>query len=107
MKKFKCTVTREYEYEIEFDENVWTDEELKEWSSVFTDVDNLQELAELLAEYKTKYDSGEFIEGFGIPMINGKKPCVFGNPNPDIEKSVNINIIDESYVSVDSDEIIV
>lgn len=105
MKKFKCTVTREYEYEIEFDENVWTKEELKGWSSVFQDVNNLEDLAEILAELYTKYNSGEFIEGFGIPMINGKKPYVFGDPNPDIEESVNINIIDESYVSVDVEEI--
>lgn len=105
MKKFKCTVTKEYEYEIEFDENTWDEEELKSWSGVFTDVENLQELAEILAEYKTRYDAGEFIEGFGIPMINGKKPHVFGNSNPDIDESVNINIIDESYVSIDSDEI--
>jgi hypothetical protein len=105
LKKFKCTVTREYEYEIEFDESVWNEKELKEWSSFFQDVDDLEDLAEILAERKTRYNEGEFIEGFGIPMINGKKPYVFGNPNPDIEESVNINIISESYVSVDVDEI--
>lgn len=105
MKKFKCTVTREYEYEIEFDENVWTEDELKDWSRYFTNVSDLEDLAEELALRKTKYDAGEFIEGFGIPMINGEKPYVFGNPNPDIEESVNINIINESYVSVDVDEV--
>lgn len=104
MKKYKCTVTKEYEYEIEFDENVWNEEELKEWSKSFFDVDGLQELAEELAALKTKYDNGEFIEGFRIPMINGKKPYVFGNPNPDIEESVNINIISEGEVDVYSVE---
>ena len=105
MKKFKCTVTREYEYEIEFDENVWNEEEIGRWSSVFEEIESLQDLAEILAKLKTKYDKGEFIEGYGIPMINGKKPYVFGDPNPNIEESVNINIIDESYISVECNEI--
>lgn len=104
MKKFKCNVTREYEYEIEFDENVWNEDELKDWSKYFQDVNNLKELAGILAEYKTRFDKGEFIEGFGIPMINGKKPYVFGNPNPDIEESVNINIISEDTVYCDVEE---
>lgn len=105
MRKFKCTVTKDYEYEIEFDETVWTEDELKDWSKHFYNVDGLQGLAEVLAEYKTTHDKGEFIEGFGIPMINGKKPYVFGNPNPDIEESININIIEEDYTYSDVKEV--
>lgn len=105
MKKFKCEVTKTYEYEIEFDENVWTEEELEEWSRHFSSVDDLQELAELLAEYMTKYDKGEFIEGFGIPMINGEEPYVFGNPKPEIEKSVNVNIVNDEDCYIYSEEI--
>lgn len=105
MKKFKCNVTREYEYEIEFNENVWNENELNKWSEVFQDAADLNDLAEILAEYKTRYGKGEFIEGFGIPMINGKKPHVFGNPNPDIEESININIIEEDSVYVEVEEI--
>jgi len=103
MKKFKCTVERTYDYEIEFDETVWTPDELKNWSTVFATVDSLENLAEILAGYKPDYESGEFIEGFGIPMINGKEPFVF--KNEEINKDININILSTDQ-SVDVEEII-
>lgn len=105
MKTFNCKVTREYEYEIEVDERVWTKEELKNWSSVFTDIDNLQELAEYIASIFTNYNKGEFIEGFGIPMINGREPYVREENREDINRNININIITDGELSVDSDEI--
>lgn len=106
MKKFKCIVTKEYEYEIEFDEKVWNEDALKDWSSYFTDVDDLQELAEILAKCKTDYGQGEFIEGFAIPMINGKKPHVFGERSTSIDESVNINVIYENDMDVYSKEVV-
>jgi hypothetical protein len=105
MKKIKCTVTKVYEYEVELDEKVWTEEELKNWSTCFCDVDDLQELAEQLSLRKTDYEDGQFIEGFGVPMINGKKPFVWGDNKDSINESVNINIITDGEADVESEVI--
>ena len=108
MKKFKCTVTKTYEYEIEIDEKIWTEERIKNWASIFYKADNLQEVAEHLAMMKTRYDDGEFIEGFGIPMINGKEPFMFGEDKTPINKNINININiiedGDDYPEIESEE---
>jgi len=107
MKKFKCTVTKTYEYEIEIDEKIWTEETIKEWASAFYRADNLQEVAEHLAMMKTRYDDGDFIEGFGVPMINGKEPFMFNSENKtSISKDININIIEDGddYPEIESEE---
>lgn len=106
MKKFKCTVEKTYTYEIEFDETIWNEQALKDWSSVFTDVDDLSELAIILAKYKTTYEAGEFIEGFGIPMINGKEPFVWNALEKEgVNHNININIIEDGEMYVDCEEV--
>ena len=99
MKKFKCEVTQNYDYEIEIDETIWTEEAIKEWSKSFYDAYDLRDIVEIIAKMKTGHEDGEFIEGFGIPMINGKEPFTFGIP--DISHDININII-RSDIDVDS-----
>jgi hypothetical protein len=78
MKKFKCKVTKEYEYEIDIDEVIWTNEDIKEWAEYFYPVNDIEDLARNLASMKTDYDEGDFIEGFGVPLINGKEPFTYG-----------------------------
>lgn len=102
MRKFKCEVTKTYTYEIEIDETIWTDEEINNWSKSFYDADDLSDIASIIAKMKTSYEDGEFIEGFGIPMINGKEPFTFGKQ--EINTDININIISE-YIDVDSEEV--
>jgi hypothetical protein len=102
MKKFKCTVTKNYDYEIEIDENVWTDENIKRWASVFEEAETLEDLVAIIAERKTKYNTGEFIEGFGFVKINGKNPFAI-EPNA-ICEHININLEDE-YCDVEVEEI--
>jgi len=107
MKKFKCTVTKTYEYEIEIDEKIWTEETIKDWASAFYRADNLREVTEHLAMMKTRYDDGDFIEGFGVPMINGKEPFMFNSENKtSISKDININIIEDGddYPEIESEE---
>lgn len=102
MKKFKCTVTKTYDYEIEIDEKVWTEENIKGWASVFEDADTLEDIVAILAERKTRYDFGEYIEGFGVPMINGRKPSV---SMAGVEVSEDINIIlEDEDCEVEIDE---
>lgn len=87
MRKFKCTVTKTYDYEIEVDESEWDDEALKNWSSVFEDVDSLQELVEVLASRMDDYYPGQFIEGFGKPNFKGK------TTGADKDSNTGINIV--------------
>lgn len=89
MKKFKCTVTKETIMEVEIDDSVWTPEQIKDWSNSFYDADSLSEVVEHLARMKSEYEDGEFIEGFGIPMIDGGKTYPY-LLNGDINKSINI-----------------
>lgn len=103
MKTFKCIVTRETTMEITIDDSVWTDEEIKEWSRHFQDANNLEELVERLATMKVNYEDGEFMEGFGIPLIDGKKPYSYLKDDQ-IEESINIRNQEES-VDVDVEEV--
>lgn len=92
MRKFKCTVTKTYDYEIEIDESQWDDEALKNWSSVFEDVEDLQELVEVLTCRMDGYYPGQFIEGFGRPNFKGKTTGSEKESNP----SINIISVEES-----------
>ena len=103
MKKFRCTVTKETTMEIEIDESVWTEEEIAEWQRHFYKADDLKEVVEHVATMKSECEDGDFIEGFGIPIINGKKPYDFLN---DDDITTSINICNQSvYIDVDVDEI--
>ena len=77
MKKFKCTVTRETTMEIEIDDSVWTPDAIRAWSKSF--------------------------EGFGIPMIDGKKPYPYIEDN---QMAKDINICNQSvYSDIDVEEL--
>ena len=103
MKKFRCTVTKETTMEIEIDESVWTEEEIAEWQKHFYEAEDLKAVVEHIATMKAEYEDGDFIEGFGIPMINGKKPYDFLN---DDDITTSINICNQSVdIDVDVDEI--
>lgn len=102
MKKFKCTVTKETTMEIEIDDTVWTPEEIKLWNCCFYEANDLAEVVEHLAKMKAENSDGQFIEGFGIPMIDGKKPLPYLK---DTEVTRNINICNQdTNVSVDVSE---
>lgn len=66
MKKINVQAKRNDEYIIEIDEKIFNDEALKEWSSVFHEVESIEEFAEALAFQILRFGSGEFYEGFGI-----------------------------------------
>ena len=100
MKKFKCTVTKETTMEVEIDDSIWTKEQIAEWQNHFYDAENIEDVVSHVARIKSEYEDGEFIEGFGIPMINGK--TVY----PDLKVN-SINICNQnSDVNVEVDEIL-
>ena len=65
MKKYNVQAIRTDEYEIEIDENVWTDEKLKAWSEVFSDCEDTEDLAEHLSSLLLGLGYERFLEGFG------------------------------------------
>ena len=80
MKKFKCTVTRTDEFVIELDENVFTEEYMREFRDVFYKFYDLEDHAKHLAWHQAEYggDGGNrFIEGYGSVLRNGELPFSF------------------------------
>jgi hypothetical protein len=92
MKKFKCTVTRTDEYEIEIDDKVLNKEWMKNFRSTFYPFDTYAEHAEQIAQMRARSDSS-FIEGYGTPLVNHKIP--FGAEKNSIERAININVLSE------------
>lgn len=102
MKKFLCNVTLSYEYEIDIDDEELGEEFLENYKKHFRDFDTWEEHAEYIAIRKARED--EFIEGYGIPLINGENPR-YDNDERSLEKAININIIYEDEVDVDCIEL--
>lgn len=75
MKNINVKVTREDEFLIKIDPEVWNKTTLKSWSVVFTEVESLEDLATVLS-HKISRDGYEgFIEGFGylnVKLSNGR-----------------------------------
>ena len=82
MKKFKVTVTRTVDYEVEIDETLWSAEEREKWQQAFWDLNPTDyesenaddeaaaEFAVALAEQSARQGCNEFIEGFGMCAQN-------------------------------------
>lgn len=111
MAKFKVTVVRTDEYEIDIDESVWTKEEIKEWGKIFWGGTSLRDVASALGEAWMKQGAGFFKEGFGyvreldskgspkkIPVKNEKGEFDF-LPDEKFAKGLTLRPIneDESY----------
>jgi len=92
MKRFKCKVERIDEYIIEFDESVLNDEWLDEFSKHFYKFKDLEEHAEHIAQHRARFEQN-FIEGYGIPLVNGKVPHFADEKS--VSKAINIIIVNE------------
>jgi len=93
MKKFKCTVERVNEYIIEFDENILNEKWLEGFKKCFYNFDNLEEHAKHLAQFKARFPDHSFIEGYGVPLVNSRKP-VFADENS-LNPAINIKVVSE------------
>jgi hypothetical protein len=93
MKKFECTVTREDKFIIEFDEDIINEEWMEEFRESFYNFHTLKEHAEHIAQFKARFGEHDFIEGYGVPLVNGKIPCFAHDGS--IEKGINIQIVSE------------
>lgn len=63
--KNKIEVIRTDEYLVQIDKSVWTEEALADWSSVFWDVDNCDEMSKVVASTICQNGLNRFHEGFG------------------------------------------
>lgn len=95
MKKFKCFVTREDEYIIELDENVINEEWMKDFRDYFYSFDTLEEHAEHIAQFRARFGDHSFIEGYGVPLVNGKDPRWVMADDDSLQKAINIKVISE------------
>jgi len=103
MKRFKVTVTKTDEYEVEIDENIINDEFMAEFKKNFFDIDTLQVHAENIAQLKSRFDP-EFFEGYGPIMIDGKAPHHY--PKAELN-GININVLSEDeYIETDAIEVV-
>lgn len=75
MKKFKCTVTRTDEYEIEFDESIYDEEWMEAFRAYMFDFHNLSQHAQYIAQHQARLGSArDFIEGYGYVKRDGDLP---------------------------------
>jgi len=102
-KRFKCTVERTEEYIIEFDDEIINQEWLDEFAETIYKIDSLKEHAEHLAQHRARFEQN-FIEGYGVPLIDGEIPYTIDKNN--IQNGINIIIVSEDEMcDVDVEEI--
>lgn len=106
MKSYNCEVERVDKYVIEFDETVCNEQWMEDFRSVFYGFYDLDEHAEHIAQLRARFGSG-FMEGYGIPLENGKEPYwAYEEKNKkQINHAINIKIIsegDDLYIQTDS-----
>ncbi len=95
--KYQIKVERTDVYEIEIDEQVWNEEALNNWSNVFQQVDDVEDLAKVLAEATMKQGSDQFIEGFGrVKTLNRDGEETYSSKIcKDKDESIILTVIDE------------
>lgn len=104
MAKFKITVTKTSEYEIEVDESIWTPEAIQDWAKTFYPADDAKEFAEHLASAVSN-ETG-FMEGFGVvkrTWASGSE--VFQGKGVVYEKGLNVIVNDENDIEIESERI--
>jgi hypothetical protein len=103
MKEFEVEVTVRSKFKIQIDENVYNEKSMEEWRKFFFDFHDLEEHAAHIAQHKARHND-RFIEGYGIPLVNGKVPP-FGQPDELINKDINVIVEYEDEVDTDVIEI--
>lgn len=102
MKKFKITVTRTVEYEVEVDETIYTDEAREGWEDTFFELpgdDSAEAFARGLAEQSVSLGVNEFIEGFGRVMQYEHQLQWYKQRHNDINENIFIREINDEIES--------
>ena len=107
MRKFKVTVTRTVDYEVEVDETVYTDEARKGWEETFWRLDpddNSEAFACALAEQSVRLGVNEYIEGFGCVVQDKDQAEIYKKCRGDINDNMFIREVDD-YIVSDCEEV--
>ena len=89
MDNYNVSVCRIDNYNLKIDPEIWDKKTLKNWSSVFNSVSNLEDLAEQLSLRIFRHGFGNFIEGFGYVQTfndSGIEVSQFKSLNGELKK---------------------
>ena len=107
-RKFKVSVIRYDDYEIELDDEVLTEDWMKEWRQQFYSFTNLRDHAEHLAQLQARFGDS-FLEGYGHVRRDGEYiwPGNTEGHKDDLHADgINIKIINEdNCTEIDTEEI--
>ncbi len=92
MKNFNCEVERVDDFRVELDANVLTEQWMADFRKDFYDFYTLKEHAAHIAQHRARFGRG-FIEGYGIPLENGKKHPL--SDEQDTNRAINIVVLNE------------
>ena len=107
MRKFKVTVTRTVEYEVEVDETFYNDETRKDWEGTFWKLDqddNAEAFACALAEQSVRLGVNQNIEGFACVMQDKDQAERYKQYHDDINDKMFIREVDD-YIESESEEV--
>lgn len=107
MKKYKVTVTRVTEYEVEVDENIYTEEARKDWERIFWDLEGdepTEAFARGLAEQSIRLGVNDFIEGFSRVMEDSEQADRYKDHCNDINDNMFIREVDD-YIESECEEV--
>lgn len=95
MRVFECEVERTDRYVVEFDEEIINEEWMENFRQYMYDFYTLKEHAEHIAQHRARF-GGRFIEGYGIPLENGKVPYWVNKGKEDqVNHAINIVVLGE------------
>ncbi|MCR1932625.1 hypothetical protein [Enterococcus gallinarum] len=95
MEKFEIELVRRDKVKVELDPEYFTEEWLEEFRQYFYDFFTLKECAEHIV-YNVVHNNATEIEGFGIPLRDGKRPYWIKDNQ---EVNEHINVIYNSYAT--------
>ena len=90
-RKFKVTVIKTSEFEVEFDTEAWSQANIDEWKKAFYDAEDLEDVARIFGGMYAEEEDGVFLEGFGVPLKDGEIP-IPQRLTAEGMQSVNMNI---------------
>lgn len=72
-ERFAVTVTRYTEVTVEIDTAKFGPEQIAEFRKHFYDIETLTEHAKHIAQYAVRFDSPDFLDGYGVVLYDGQK----------------------------------
>lgn len=89
MKQVRMVVEVNNIVEVKVNENIWTEQAIKEWSDFFYNAETVEDIARLALSSVLNLGQSAFIDGFGYMKINGDYPIGVD----DDEKCKSIEIV--------------